>query len=499
MFVLFPEKYRLEESLIREALPVLGHRQVKIIWDDAFRKKLGEELVSYLYHVDPQGAVVVKAPLKGLPAEAFVPFALPLKKISFAPKKTNLVSGNTDHSETKENYTGTDTLYSKGSFPLKPTDFDLSESYIAVADRLTNGMFYYNRKIKRDSVSWTLLQAKMLRPATYRKYFDLKDTSNIKTLEDSLDRELAATGFASNGSVTSLTVQGYSIYFFTKYLYLRGGGVYPIAALYELRDGKVYGPVFENAPLKRETDSLMDAIFKEESVRKFATENERENWERAAGQKYDNIFALLKNRSPFKFSMIETGPVYLGKNLFASLVQPLDSQNYRLLSYYHRDDSSLTPVSSAPFIKPAIWRENNLGNNFNSITGHYPYVMTLIANDVYDLKNQKTYSLPIPLGDYDYSPEAMRTFKPRMGLFIHDVVGDDQQLKVLYNVNSKEDSKQRMYLLDYDLVTQRVLSQKEFLPSGKPFDPDALYRFDGLSKVVSLNQSCRCIIFYPAR
>lgn len=93
--------------------------------------------------------------------------------------------------------------------------------------------------------------------------------------------------------------------------------------------------------------------------------------------------------------------------------------------------------------------------------------MTLIANDVYDLKNQKTYSLPIPLGDYDYGPEAMRAFKPKMGLFVHDVVGNEQQLKVLYNVNSKEDAKQRLYLLQYDLSSQKIISQKEFLSRRK--------------------------------
>lgn len=497
LFVMFPENYRSEEALIREALPVLAQPQVKVVWNDSFRKSLGTEMVSYLYHIDAQGKVVVKAPLKGLPVQAFMPFDPALKIKDILPTQNPKISGNWPSAFISGRPATGDTLYFVGSFPLKPTDFGLSERYIAVADQLSNGMFYYDRKMPKDTIRWNVLRAQMLRPATYRAYFRLSETADTKELEDSLDAKTAVTGFGTAGSITGMHVQDNSIYFSVKYLYLSGFALNNIIAFYKLEDGSYHGPLFEKSSFKNAGDSLWKSSFEQVMLPPFASAADSNRLEKELTENYNRDYQKLVARTQLKFTMTGNPGIYLGKNRFAVQVAPSDSQNYWLLAYYRQDDTSLQPLSLAPYEKPELWRKHNLGLNMTSLTGHYPYLMMPIANTIYDLRTQKTYTLPISMGDYDYSPEAMRVFKPKLGMFVQDVIGSDSQVRVLYSVKEKADQAHRLYLLYYDLISGKILSQNEFLPGGAPFSEDVMYRFDGIDKVAALRQDCRCIVFYP--
>ncbi|HXS38485.1 MAG TPA: hypothetical protein VN721_17410 [Flavipsychrobacter sp.] len=387
-------------------------------------------------------------------------------------------------------------------YPYKPKELFVTPTYFIIKNNYGRELYTVSRK--KDSSKWSIwngnqLTEKILKAHFKEGNFDSFLTEHKKLLNEypnhsvRFQKNIAAATDYDETIFLAITYDSDTTFFTTQTHYLSDKNwVGQLFTLFKVYDDTI----FDIIPLQDSSDYYTRFAY-EQVYKKHpeADTSQNKNLDLEMAYEINNIFsAKYEDKYWANLSnLFANKGKYYCPVMYASeekkyndfITECIINSNHKLVMH-----GNLLPLD-----KPEFFITNHLGNNLNGLTGTYPFFMFHISNVLYDLRDNTTIKLPLPLGKYDFSFDAMNQLKPKVGLYICDVIGDGNLIKVLYRM-----SYGPYRVMVYNIKNKRVIYDYDFFNKDdqkNSVSTATLVKFDGSHQLIKYDYAEQRFIKYP--
>ncbi len=376
-----------------------------------------------------------------------------------------------------------------GPYPSKPNELFVTPTYFIVKNNYGRELYAVNRK--KDSSKWiiwdgNLFTEKILKTHFRGGNFDSFLGEHKKLLDKYPNHSVrkqrnisTATDYDATIFLT-VTYDGDTTFFTTQTHYLSDKNwVGQLFTLFKVYDDTI----FDIVPLQDSSDyytrSVFDQVYKKHPGADTSQDKDL-NFEMAYeinntfSAKYEDKYWVNPN------NLFANKGRYYCPVLYAS--EDKKYKDFMIEGIIDNKNELVMHGDPLPLNKPEFFATNHLGNNLNGLVGVYPFFMFHISNMLYDLRDNTTIKLPLLLGKYDFSFDAMDQLKPKVGLYICDIITEGNLIKVLYRM-----SYGPYRLMIYNIKNKKVISDYDFFNKGDKTANSStatLVKFDGSHELI---------------